>query len=47
MTIEEAKKLTNQQVVEQLGGLPDEKIHCSLMVEEAVQAALENYYSRK
>ncbi len=46
MTIEEAKKLTNQQVVAQLGGLPDEKIHCSVMVEEAVKAALEDYYKR-
>ncbi|MEL7569306.1 MAG: iron-sulfur cluster assembly scaffold protein [Eubacteriaceae bacterium] len=47
MTIEEAKNLTNQQVVMRLGGLPDEKIHCSVMVEEAVKAALEDYYKRK
>lgn len=47
MTIEEAKNLTNQQVVARLGGLPDEKIHCSVMVEEAVKAALEDYYKRK
>ncbi|NMC56309.1 MAG: iron-sulfur cluster assembly scaffold protein [Eubacteriaceae bacterium] len=47
MTIEEAKKLTNQQVVEKLGGLPEAKIHCSVMVEEAVKAALEDYYKRK
>lgn len=47
MTIEEAKNLTNQQVVMQLGGLPDEKIHCSVMVEEAVKAALDDYYKRK
>lgn len=47
MTIEEAKHLTNQQVVEQLGGLPEAKIHCSVMVEEAVKAALEDYYNRK
>jgi hypothetical protein len=43
MTIEEAKKLTISASVAQLGGLPDEKIHCSVMLEEAVKAALEDY----
>ncbi|MBD3168211.1 MAG: Fe-S cluster assembly scaffold protein NifU [candidate division Zixibacteria bacterium] len=43
MTIEEAKKVTNEQVNEQLGGLPPVKIHCSLMAEEALKAAFENY----
>lgn len=43
MTIEEAKKITNEQVNEALGGLPPVKIHCSLMAEEALKAAFENY----
>ncbi len=47
MTIEEAKQLSNRRVVEELGGLPGEKIHCSVMVEEAVKAALEDYEKRK
>jgi len=46
MTIDEAKNLTNQRVVEELGGLPEAKIHCSVMVEEAVKAALEDYFSK-
>ncbi len=47
LTIEEALQLTNQRVVEELGGLPEAKIHCSVMVEEAVKAALEDYEERK
>ena len=39
-SIQEALKLTNKAVMEALGGLPPVKVHCSLLAEEAVQAAL-------
>ena len=42
-TVEEARAVTNQQVSEALGGLPEVKIHCSVMAEEAVKAALDDY----
>ncbi len=42
-TVEEARKLTNQQVIDELGGLPPVKIHCSVLAEEAIQAALDDY----
>lgn len=42
-TIDEARSITNQQVSEALGGLPEVKIHCSVMAEEAVKAALDDY----
>jgi len=42
-TIEEAMKITNKAVLEPLGGLPAEKIHCSVLAEEALQAALWDY----
>ncbi len=44
--VEEALKLSNKAVVEALGGLPPHKIHCSVLAEEAVKAALVDYYSR-
>ncbi len=44
--IEEAEKLTNKAVVEALDGLPPVKLHCSVLAEEAVRAALEDYRSR-
>jgi len=37
------KNFNNDQIVEALGGLPPVKIHCSVLAEEALQAALENY----
>lgn len=46
-TVEEAKKLTNQAVVEALDGLPPAKLHCSVLAEEAVQAAFADYEKRK
>jgi len=44
--IEEALKLTNQAVIEALDGLPAVKIHCSVLAEQAVKAALSDYYTR-
>ena len=46
-TIEEALAVTNKQVVEALGGLPAHKLHCSVLAEEAVKAAVKNYYDRE
>lgn len=45
--ISEAIKLTNQAVVEALGGLPANKIHCSVLAEQAIKAALVDYYNRQ
>ena len=42
-TIEEALSLTNKAVAEALGGLPAIKMHCSVLAEEAVQAAIDDY----
>ena len=42
-TIEEALKLTNTAVAEALGGLPPVKMHCSLLAEEAVHSAIDDY----
>lgn len=42
-TVEEALSLTNKAVVEALDGLPPQKIHCSVLAEEAVKAAIEDY----
>ena len=46
-TVDEALKLTNKAVVEALDGLPPQKIHCSVLDEEADKAAIANYYDRK
>ncbi len=44
--ISEALKLTNKAVVEALDGLPTHKIHCSVLAEEAIKAALKDYYDK-
>ena len=41
--VEEARKLTNQAVAEALDGLPDYKMHCSVLAQEAIEAALKDY----
>ena len=47
MTVEEALKVTNKKVIEVLGGLPSQKIHCSVLAEEAIKKAIEDYRSKK
>ena len=45
-SIDDALKLTNKAVVEALDGLPPVKLHCSVLAEQAVKAALADYYTR-
>ncbi|MCK4778387.1 MAG: iron-sulfur cluster assembly scaffold protein, partial [Actinomycetia bacterium] len=46
-TIEEALKITNKKVAEQLGGLPAQKMHCSNLGATALQKAIEDYQNRQ
>ena len=46
-TVEEALTITNKAVMEALDGLPPAKIHCSLLAEEAIHAAVEDYQKRQ
>ena len=45
-SVEDALELSNQAVVEALDGLPTHKIHCSVLAEESVKAAVKDYYDR-
>ena len=45
-TVDEARAITNQQVAEALDGLPAVKIHCSVMAEQAVKSALDDYVKK-
>jgi len=45
-TIEEALELSNKAVAEALGGLPPVKMHCSVLAEEAIQAAIDDYLKK-
>ena len=44
--LSEAAQLTNKAVTEALDGLPEHKIHCSVLAQEAIQAALDDYYTK-
>ena len=46
-SVDKALELSNKAVVEALDGLPTHKIHCSVLAEEAVRAAVKDYYDRK
>jgi len=45
-TVEEALKISNAAVAEALGGLPRIKMHCSVLAEQALKSAIEDYYAR-
>ena len=45
--LEEVMQLTNKAVAEALDGLPDYKMHCSVLAEEAIRAALDDYYAKR
>lgn len=45
-TLEEALKLTNKAVADALDGLPSQKMHCSMLAEEAIQAAIQDYMKK-
>ena len=46
-TVSEALQLSNKAVAEALDGLPVHKLHCSVLAEEAIKAAVQNYYENK
>jgi nitrogen fixation protein NifU and related proteins len=46
-TVEEALKISNKAVTEALGGLPSQKLHCSVLAEDALRSALRDYYIRQ
>jgi nitrogen fixation NifU-like protein len=46
-SIDEALKISNAAVAEALGGLPKVKMHCSVLAEEALKSALDDYYKKQ
>jgi nitrogen fixation NifU-like protein len=42
-TVEEVLKITNEQIIDELGGLPEPKVHCSLLADNAIKSAIYNY----
>lgn len=46
-TLDEAKKVTNKQVLELLGEVPANKIHCSILAQEAIENAIADYYKKR
>ncbi len=46
-TLQEALQVTNKDVAEALDGLPPQKLHCSLLAEEGIKAAIEDYLAKK
>lgn len=46
-TIDEALKLENQEIIDILGGLPPQKIHCSVLAKEAIEKAIKDYKNNK
>jgi len=46
MPLEEARRLTDERVAQELGGLPEVKMHCSNLAASAIQAAIEDYVQR-
>ena len=46
-SLTDALKLSNKEVTKALGGLPAQKIHCSVLAEKAIRAAVKDYYERK
>ena len=47
MTVDEALKVTNKLVIKKLGGLPPQKIHCSVLAEEAIKKAIDDYRAKQ
>ncbi len=47
LTIEEALSLSNQEIIKELGDLPPQKVHCSVLAKEAIQDAVNNYYKNQ
>lgn len=45
-TLKDALQVTNKEVINALGGLPEAKIHCSVMAKQAVRSAVEDYLSK-
>lgn len=46
-TIEEALNIQNQEIIDILGGLPNQKIHCSILAKEAIEEAIKDYNKKK